>query len=518
MASSKKSTPRKLKKAASNKTVGSASATIPTASKRKKCKNHEEESEKGLKLLKRNCMAMKRISRIRSLKQKRVVQFNRTWTPYGKAVIEMKSYIGVLTHRKIPIVRTTWRTANKKAFVYLFVFLYLNNMFLRTHGAFVIGNERKRVVMQSAATRWREFKFCLTEIYIVPYMDRPEMLKYPPQDYKFINADHWTFVTERTKPAFIEEASTTSSEDELYDRCETWVVVRVTKEGKFTDEETQKKGKEIIELKEKVSTRETSLSGYNDVLEKALGKEHGGRVTCEEVPVMLALGLLDNIVATGTSMKTDDPDQLCHGYPLGDQNVSVLIEIAKQEYARVPFPLGDDIKTVRQAMESWIAWPENLVIYTPVSPSEVHYDVLKNTKMLDMIAFVDPAMVGEGCGPARSKAEHLCARFIISKPGQLFMVSYNSDQHWVFTVVEPEKENVYYMDPLRRRLPIASVEWKSVINSAIAKYNTEKGKPSVNAVAWKNLGWDKRNKFVYTQDDLDVLRNEWAKFIISKYL
>lgn len=114
MAPSKKSTPRKSKKAASNRTAGSASATISTASKRKKSKNHEEESEKGLKLLKRNCVAMKRISRSRSLKQKRVVQFNRTGTPYGKAATEMKSYIGVLARRKIPIVRTTWRTASKK--------------------------------------------------------------------------------------------------------------------------------------------------------------------------------------------------------------------------------------------------------------------------------------------------------------------------------------------------------------------------------------------------------------------
>ncbi|KAL6189019.1 hypothetical protein ACLB2K_040409 [Fragaria x ananassa] len=105
-----------------------------------------------------------------------------------------------------------------------------------------------------------------------------------------------------------------------------------------------------------------------------------------------------------------------------------------------------------------------------------------------MIAFVDLAMVGEGCGLARSKAEHLYARFITSKPGQLFLVSYNSDQHWMLIVVEQEKEKVYYMDPLRRRLPIASAEWKSVINSVIAEYNTEKGRPSLNAVAWKNLG------------------------------
>ena len=45
---------------------------------------------------------------------------------------------------------------------------------------------------------------------------------------------------------FQEEASTISSEDELYDKCETWVATRVTKEGKFADEETQKKAEEIV--------------------------------------------------------------------------------------------------------------------------------------------------------------------------------------------------------------------------------------------------------------------------------
>ena len=63
--------------------------------------------------MKHNCVAMKRISRSISLKQKRVVQFNQTGTPYGKATTEMKPYIGVLACRKIPIVRTTWRTASK---------------------------------------------------------------------------------------------------------------------------------------------------------------------------------------------------------------------------------------------------------------------------------------------------------------------------------------------------------------------------------------------------------------------
>ncbi|KAL6178312.1 hypothetical protein ACLB2K_049830 [Fragaria x ananassa] len=320
------------------------------------------------------------------------------------------------------------------------------------------------------------------------------------------------------------------------------------------------------------------------------------KVTCEEVLVMLALGSLDNIVATGTSMKTDDLDQLCHGYPFGDQNIShgeldsiagkscylytcltigrnnlrkkkekrgVPVEIIdlKADALNAPIQLkmlcmwgADELKNDK-SLEFFIepevfeytkkSWIFDLDLHRMASMTEITrnyivayqkymYDVLKNTKMLNMIAFVDPAMVGEGCGIARSKAEHLCA-----------------SQHLVLTVVVPEKENVYYMDPLRRWLSIASTEWKSVINSATAKYNTENGRPSLNAVAWKNLGgvphhpdhiqygfyvmrfmrdiihnqdhsfvtkWDRRNKLVYTQDDLDVLRNEWAKFIISKYL
>ncbi|XP_004292346.1 PREDICTED: uncharacterized protein LOC101299265 [Fragaria vesca subsp. vesca] len=181
--------------------------------------------------------------------------------------------------------------------------------------------------MQSAAARWREFKSRLTKVYIVPYLDQPEMLKYPPQDYKFINADHWTqFVTERTKPAFLElrktqqarrrmnkyphrlsrkgyvglvaelkakaelaqaepeEASTITDEDELYDRCETWVAARVTKDGKFADEETQKKAEEIIELKEKVSTRETSLMGIMMSWRRLWGRSMVAE--CEGLPAL----------------------------------------------------------------------------------------------------------------------------------------------------------------------------------------------------------------------------------------
>ncbi|KAL6134529.1 hypothetical protein ACLB2K_066760 [Fragaria x ananassa] len=121
--------------------------------------------------------------------------------------------------------------------------------------------------MQSAAARWREFKSRLIKVYIVPYLDQPEMLKYPPQDYKFINADHWMqFMTERTKPSFLARRRMNKDPHRLSRKGYIGLVVELKAQA------------EPIELKEKVSTGETSISGNNDVLKKALGKEHGGRV------------------------------------------------------------------------------------------------------------------------------------------------------------------------------------------------------------------------------------------------
>lgn len=69
---------------------------------------------------------------------------------------------------------------------------------------FIIGEEHRKRIMQSASTKWREFKSRLTSKYIIPYLDSPEKLKFPPNDYPFIPPDHWTiFVKSRTTPEFL---------------------------------------------------------------------------------------------------------------------------------------------------------------------------------------------------------------------------------------------------------------------------------------------------------------------------
>ncbi|KAL6537725.1 hypothetical protein OROHE_012352 [Orobanche hederae] len=175
--------------------------------------------------------------------------------------------------------------------------------------------------------------------------------------------------------------------------------------------------------------------------------------------------------------------------------------------------------------------------------------------MLDMFAFVDPALIGgdPACGTIKQKVEYLAGRLKASQPGQLMMVPYNAHSHWVLTIIDPENEKVYYLDPIRRRLPLGSCEWKTVVNSAIGKYNEYMRRTSLKAVEWKPITavphqpdaiqccyyvmqymrdimedkdqfnfvtkWSRRDGGLeYTQDEIDVVRNEWAKFIVSTYV
>ena len=70
--------------------------------------------------------------------------------------------------------------------------------------SFNLGPENKKMVLQSAGAKWREFKCRLTSRYIFPYKDDPESLQFPPDDYRFINVDDWTtFVAQRTTDAFM---------------------------------------------------------------------------------------------------------------------------------------------------------------------------------------------------------------------------------------------------------------------------------------------------------------------------
>ena len=53
------------------------------------------------------------------------------------------------------------------------------------------------------------------------------------------------------------------------------------------------------------------------------------------------------------------------------------------------------------------------------------YEQMVAYKMVDMVAFVNPSLIGaKGSGTVRAK--HIRDRFVTAKPGQMFMLPFNS--------------------------------------------------------------------------------------------
>ncbi|KAL6558702.1 hypothetical protein OROMI_019052 [Orobanche minor] len=105
--------------------------------------------------------------------------------------------------------------------------------------------------------------------------------------------------------------------------------------------------------------------------------------------------------------------------------------------------------------------------------------------------------------------------------------------HWVLSIIDPENEKVYYLDPIRRRLPLGSCEWKIVVNSLKAAVPHQPDAIQCGYYVMRYMRdivedkdqfnfvnkWSRRDGGLeYTQDEIDVVRNEWAKFIVSTYV
>lgn len=69
--------------------------------------------------------------------------------------------------------------------------------------AFVLAPRSRKLVLSSAANKWRQFKSELTTKYVLPFKDQPDALKDPPEEYDFIKQQHWEqFVNSRLTEDF----------------------------------------------------------------------------------------------------------------------------------------------------------------------------------------------------------------------------------------------------------------------------------------------------------------------------
>ncbi|KAK9939272.1 hypothetical protein M0R45_015973 [Rubus argutus] len=301
-------------KSISNKTMSSNGSNSKKQCKSSKLKKAEEVSVNitgGLRLLKRGMVTMNRITR-RLLRGKKLkVVFNAKGEPIGTAAKEMQSYIGVLARSKVPISVPDWREVDPEIKQKIWECIEMS---------FVVPKELRKLVVTSAGNKWREFKCKLTKWYILPYMDSPELLEFPPDDYRSIEKADWDiFVEQRISADFQElreiqiekkkenkyphrmarkgyanlqeELSETITEEEL-DRATMWIKAQQDKNGNFKQQEVEQKAKKIIKLQKKVAEGELTVDGTDDVLTLALGKpEHPSRRYGEGRGHGLALGI-----------------------------------------------------------------------------------------------------------------------------------------------------------------------------------------------------------------------------------
>ncbi|XP_062014202.1 uncharacterized protein LOC133730667 [Rosa rugosa] len=190
--------PKKKTKAVSEKSVSKTKSG--NSSKSNKIEDGDDEEDPnatgGLKLLRRGMVTMNRITRRLIRGRKLTIQINDKGEPYGKAAKEMQSYIGVLARTKISIVTGDWREVDPEE---------KQKIWESIMDAYVIPKECKKLVITSAANKWREFKSKLTNKYIIPYMDTPELLENPPDDYRCVKKADWDiFVADRISAKFQE--------------------------------------------------------------------------------------------------------------------------------------------------------------------------------------------------------------------------------------------------------------------------------------------------------------------------
>ncbi|KAI5317179.1 hypothetical protein L3X38_036886 [Prunus dulcis] len=108
---------------------------------------------------------------------------------------------------------------------------------------------------------------------------------------------------------------------------------------------------------EVAASKEVCEDGCDDVVEQTKVEANKGK-DCK-----LAFGSKDNIVASGTIVDINVPQQLIHNVPLGEGNIRVSINYALNGASPLPIPVKGLLNTVEDTVGSQVTWPEDLIVF-----------------------------------------------------------------------------------------------------------------------------------------------------------
>ncbi|KAL0546957.1 hypothetical protein IC582_016876 [Cucumis melo] len=233
---------------------------------------HKEKGESSTQKRKRGPTEMKEITRARSEGQKLVIQYNELGQAIGQNATKLKSFTGTTVRFHVPIIYSDWPTVPKEI------------------------KDKIFELIENAGVCFRQFKYRLTTTYVLPFLDDIEKLKFPPNEYSFIDQQHWTeFVASRLKEDFkkksengkekrkkhkynhrtsrkgyanLMEELKASSSDQI-DRSIVWKQARMDRKGQIPDEET----KEMVNLIDELVATQNTTNAFDeeDILTRALG-------------------------------------------------------------------------------------------------------------------------------------------------------------------------------------------------------------------------------------------------------
>ncbi|KAL6176747.1 hypothetical protein ACLB2K_053380 [Fragaria x ananassa] len=476
----------------------------------------EEESNEnvtgGMRLLRRGMVTMSRVNRRLVRGRKLKVKYNDDGEPVGRAAKEMQSYIGVFARTKVPINVKDWR---------LVPLSVKDNIWGSIEEAYVVPKQWKKMVFASAGQKWRDFKSKLTTWYIIPFMDSPELFEFPPDDYRSIHADQWQeFVKDRISPQFQEfrqkqmarrkenkyphrlgrkpyaqlqeELAATVPAGRKLVRTTMWKAARQDKDGNYLAPQVQEKVDEI-QAPRKYGRKKTKQWVDTDKDDDDL--EH---LPADLPPALLSLSKWGNeFLKDRATIHTKLSKDL-----FGTERKIALFRSDLFAFTNVQEVAGDTI-----------------VMYMSFLREK-----LKESNMLNMIGFVDPSSLGVGNSTDRSRS--FSAALKRGKPGQFFLVPYNTGKHWILSVVSPSEELVYFMDPMKRRMDVTTDEWRTIVNQyGIPEQIGDKSCGYFIMLYMREIVQDKEQNWTkkwltrgdekYTMQDVDVVRQEWAEYVLK---
>ncbi|TYK31614.1 uncharacterized protein E5676_scaffold12478G00010 [Cucumis melo var. makuwa] len=153
-----------------------------------------EREESSTQKRKRGPTEMKEITRARSEGQRLVIEYNELGQPIGQNATKLKSFIGTTVRFHVSITYFNWPTVPKEI---------KDKIFELIEAGFVVDPRSKKIIIQNAGVCFRQFKYRLTTTYVLPFLDDVEKLKFMPNEYSFIEQQHWIeFIASRLKEDF----------------------------------------------------------------------------------------------------------------------------------------------------------------------------------------------------------------------------------------------------------------------------------------------------------------------------